>query len=276
MPFSLESLLPFITTGLGALGNYLGGRSQTNAISQAGQINQQATQDAMNQILSLYDQGRADLSPYRAVGQPALNRLQTLAGHPASSIGVQMPPRNALARPVQATTVPQSTAAVRSATGQVGGGGNALRSVIGTGAGLAGGAILGGAGAGALAGPIGAGVGALGGLIASQFGKHNPSKEAASRGVDELSRQVWGTNTPGIPAEQLTSGLVADVVQGRKTVQQGKAEFTQLWNGWLQSMRDAGVDETTIRNSEATQKQYFLPVRDTFARLEGQGLQGGV
>lgn len=238
-------VVPAILSGASALGNALGGRAQGNALGRAGQINQQATNDAMAQILSLYDQGRQDLAPYRNVGQPALNRLQQMAGHPASSIGAK--PQNALQRPpLRAQSAQNPFMDVMTQGKGPNSVGQSLSTTMGKGmAGFAAG------------GPIGAVAGAL-------LGRRNPDKAAASRGVDELSRLTWGTNTPGIPTDQLTSGLIADVRQGRKAPAQGKAEFTQMWNSWVQGMKDAGVDDSIIRSSVETQRRNFQPVHDFF------------
>lgn len=294
MPFldSVLKYLPLIQTGASIAGNYLGGRAQTNAIRNAGQINQQATDDAMRIILGLYDEGQSKLAPYQNVGPAALNNLQAMAnrGRIPAPAKVQPPPTgNAMSR-----FAPQSrllsgggaggsvrNAMTTNAQGQpvnpmAQAGKNSLRnSMIGTGAGLGAAAGIGaGLGSmtalGALGGPIGMGLGALGGLIGSQFGKNNPYKAAASRGIDEVSRQIWGTNTPGIPPEQLTTGIVADVLKGRKPVAAGKAEINDLLNSWEQGMRENGTPADVIESSVRTQMGYLKPLRDIFARLEAQ------
>lgn len=309
MPFldSVLKYLPLIQTGASIAGNYLGGRAQTNAIQNAGQINQQATDDAMRIILGLYDEGQSRLAPYQNVGPAALNNLQAMAnrGRIPAPASVQPPPTgnamsrfapqsrllsgggaggavrnamttNAQGQPVNPMSQAAKTSARNSMLGSLAGaaalpiGGAILGSTIGSGLGMGG--ALGGASwaLGGLGGPIGLGLGALGGLIGSQFGKNNPYKAAASRGIDEVSRQIWGTNTPGIPPEQLTTGIVADVLKGRKPVAAGKAEINDLLNSWEQGMRDNGTPADVIESSVRTQMGYLQPLRDIFARLEAR------
>lgn len=283
MPFNFASIVPLIMTGANVAGNLLGSRAQTNALQNAGQIKQQATYDAMSQILSLYDQGRADLAPFRGVAPQALNRLQTLAGHTPTPMPQQT--GTTAGRPMLSPSTALNGLGVQNAVGAPGsvatqraqsGSRNALLGGLGgaagtVGLGLASGAMLGGGagfgatlGLSALGGPIGLGLGALGSVIGSQFGKYNPDKAAASRGIDEVSRQIWGTNTPGIPPEQLTQGIVADVMQGRKTKDQGKAEIYQALDSWVAGMKAAGVDDKIIESSVASQKQYLAPLRPIF------------
>jgi len=284
-------VLQLIQTGASITGNVLSGNAQRGAIGQAGQINQQATQDAMNAILGLYDQGRSDLSPYRQVGVPALNNLQALANR-----GRAVPPRvnappsgNALARFAQpgafgggsggnigraistdAQGRPVNVLAEKAKLGS-------RNSLLGTAGGLAGavgiGSLIGGglptlgATLAWLGGPVGFGLGLAGSLIGSQFGKHNPDKAAASRGADEMSRQIWGTNTPGT---EPTQGLVYDLKQGKISLADAKAKANSLMGEWEQAMRAAGVDEGIIKSSVQTQMQYLQPLKDVFAQYDQQ------
>lgn len=296
MPFlsSILQYLPLIQTGASIVGNVLGGRAQNKAIDRAAGINQQATNDAMAIIMGLYDQGQASLSPYQNVGPSALNNLQSMAnrGRVPAPASIVPTPTNSMARFAPSSAMmgggtgsvtnammaggnPQQQAASSGAKNAMLGG---LGGAAGTmGLGMASGAMLGaplsfGAGLGlsALGGPIGLGLGLAGSLIGSQFGKNNPYKAAASRGIDEVSRLVWGTNTPGIPPEQLTQGLVADMIRGRKPVAQGKAEINALMNEWEQGMRANGTPDSVIQSSIQTQKGYFAPLKGILARLEQQ------
>ena len=289
MPFSMEAFnkyLPLIQTGLSVAGNYLGGRAQTSAINRAGTINQQATDDAMATILGLYDQGQSQLSPYRSVGVPALNTLQRLANPGQTMPQIQAPPTmNAMAPRLGSAASPLGSGPSSVTNAMAGNpaasaaGSSATKGLIGTGIGLGAAAGLGAAGIGsatalgAIGGPIGMGLGAAGGLIASQFGKNNPYKEAASKGIDEVSRNIWGTNTPGIPPEQLTSGYVADAMQRRISPAEAKAKINADLNAWVAGMRANGTPDSVLQQSIATQKQYLAPIKDIFARLEGQPQQ---
>jgi len=284
MPFDFAAInkyLPLIQTGLGITGNVLGSRAQTGAINQAGQINQQATNDAMAAILGLYDEGQASLAPYRNVGPAALNNLQRIANRgavPAPASVMPAPTGNAMARfagQSAANPLAGGTGSITNAMGRPSGGG-AGKGLIGTGVGLGAAAGIGAAGIGgltalgALGGPIGMGLGAAGGLIASQFGKNNPYKASASKGIDEVSRNIWGTNTPGIPPEQLTQGYVADAIHGRLPVAAAKQRINADLNEWVAGMRANGTPDSVLQQSIATQKQYLAPLKDIFARLEGQ------
>lgn len=283
MPFSMEAFnkyLPLIQTGLSVAGNYLGGRAQTGAIDRASGINQQATNDAMATILGLYNQGQGQLDPYRSVGVPALNNLQRLANPGQTMAPIQAPPtRNAMAPGMGSAASPLGGAGnVTNAMGNpmaAAAGSSAKKSLIGSGIGLAGaaglGAGLGGITAlGAVGGPIGMGLAAAGGLIASQFGKNNPYKEAASKGIDEVSRNIWGTNTPGIPPEQLTQGYVADAIQRRIPPAEAKAKINADLNAWIAGMKANGTPDSVLQQSIATQKQHLAPLKEIFARLEAQ------
>jgi hypothetical protein len=287
MPFDIAAInkyLPLIQTGLSVAGNYLGGRAQTNALTNAGQINQQATNDAMRMILGLYDEGQASLAPYRSVGPNALNNLQAMAnpGRTMAPIAAPTPPAgNAMARFSSPNPAFPGSGGISNAMAAGGNpqalaaGGAAKRGLIGTGVGMGAAAGIGaGLGSmtalGALGGPIGMGLGAAGGLIASQFGKNNPYKAAASKGIDEVSRNIWGTNTPGIPPEQLTQGYVADAIHRRIPVAEAKAKINADLNEWVAGMRANGTPDSVLQSSIATQKQYLAPLKDIFARLEMQ------
>lgn len=292
MPF-LESLLkylPLIQTGASIAGNVIGGRQQTGAIDRASGINQQATNDAMRMIMGMYDDGQQALSPYANVGPAALNNLQRLtnSGSVPAPASVRPTPTNSMARFAAPNPMLQGggSSSVQNAmtTNSQGQSVNPSRqatnssirnSMIGTGVGLGaaagiGGALAGSTALGALGGPIGMGLGAVGGLIGSQFGKNNPYKEAASRGIDQVSKNIWGTNTPGIPPEQLTSGYVSDILQGRTPLAEGKAKIEADLNAWVQGMRENGTPDSVIQSSIATQKQYLAPLRDLFARMGQQ------
>jgi hypothetical protein len=212
MPFldSIMKYLPLIQTGASIAGNYLGGRAQNNAIDRASGINQQATNDAMRTILGLYDEGQTNLAPFRNVAPAALNRLQSLAsgGTVAAPASVQPAPTgNAMTRFAAAPTATPTQGSVSGAMGtpqrsgtnaMLGGLAGGVAAPLGMG--LATSAMLGapagmglGLGLGAIGGPIGIGAGLLGSYIGSQFGKNNPYKEAAGKGIDQVSHNIWGT-----------------------------------------------------------------------------------
>jgi hypothetical protein len=238
------------------------------------------------------------LQPYADVGPAALNKLQSIlykgqVPNPATVRPYQpMLPRFAPGGGTSAMLPGSITSAINT-----GPGGEAVNvpgqvasqrgknSLIGTalgtaapfGLGLATSAMLGapvgmglGLGLGALGGPIGLGLGALGGFIGSQFGKHNPEKAAASRGIDEVSRLIWGTNTPNLKPEQLTQGLVYDMLHGKIPIAQGKQQANQWLNEWEQGMRDQGISDDIIESSVRTQMSYLSPLRDIFSRLESK------
>lgn len=264
-------LVPLITTGASAAGNLIGAQKQSGAIDRAGQISQQATNDARDIILRLYDQGRGDLSPYANVGAPALNKLQSMA------FGGQVPspatvntgqPTNALARgggsPMGQQQAPMQQPIQNAAPA-------ARNSLIGTGIGMGAAAAAGGLGIGgmtalgAMGGPIGMGLGAAGGLIASQFGKNNPSKVAATKGIDQVSVDMWGPNRDG------NGGIAGAVKSGQMSPEQGKQAFEQAWGQWVQGMQQTpGMRPEVLQSSVASQKQYFQPVKDFFASFQGQ------
>lgn len=287
MPFidTILKYLPLIQTGASIAGNIWAGNKQQGAIEQAGVINQQATNDAMRLIMGLYDEGQSKLSPYSNVGPAALNRLQQIAYKGNIPAPAKIPTQtsgNAMSRLLPAPTssmfgggAPNIENAMATNPSGAAASSSLKKGLIGTGAGLGAaagiGAGLGGMTAlGALGGPIGMGLGAVGGLIASQFGKNNPYKAAASKGIDEVSRNIWGTNTPGIPPEQLTSGYVADAIQGRISPADAKAKIQADLDAWVRGMRANGTPEHLVQSSIATQKGYLAPLRPIFERLESQ------
>lgn len=311
-------LIPTILTGSNALGNILGSRAQTNALSEARQGSSAATQQALQIIMALYDQSRNDLAPYRAVGTPALQRLVSgtgtdygnlprssktglvqyqsakpiAAGSSGTGSGLDLSnlpksntnallqnslltsgqganPLNGL-NPLSVSQGNASSAAKRSGIGAlVGGiGGPLALGAISSG-------ILGAGASGALSlagaaipiiGPILAGVGALVGQL---WNNHNPDKEFASNAINEVSKQVWGSDLKGD-----TDGLAYAVKTGQMPVAVGKKLFDDMWNGWIRTMQNAGVHKSIIERSVQSQEQYFRPIKDLFNSLEAKQTGG--
>ena len=125
-----------------------------------------------------------------------------------------------------------------------------------------------------MGGPVGGLVGGLlGGAEAkllSKFGANNPYKTAASKGIEEVSRNIWGTNTPGLRPEQLTSGYVADILHGKLAPEEGKRLINDDLNAWINGMKNNGTPDDVIQSSIQTQKSYLSPLKDIFARLGSQ------
>jgi hypothetical protein len=102
-------------------------------------------------------------------------------------------------------------------------------------------------------GPILAGVGAL---IGKLWNNHNPDKAWASNAINEVSNETWGPNHDG------KGGLSAAVAAGQITPAQAKTAFQGLWQGWIQAMQKAGVDQSIIDRSIESQSKYFAGALD--------------
>jgi hypothetical protein len=102
-------------------------------------------------------------------------------------------------------------------------------------------------------GPILAGVGAL---IGKLWNNHNPDKTWASNAINEVSQKVWGPKMDG------TGGLAGEVKNGTLTPAQAKTAFQGLWQGWIQAMHNAGVDQSIIDRSIQSQSVYFKSALD--------------
>lgn len=70
---------------IGAVGSLAGGAMQSNAAGNAGEAQTQASRDAINAQLAMYNQNRADTMPYQVTGVGALNLLAQMYGLPTQA-----------------------------------------------------------------------------------------------------------------------------------------------------------------------------------------------
>lgn len=254
------------------------GNALTNAqwgLDQSTQLRQQGLNNALASGQQGFNAAQGALSPYAQLGNNALAQLsshvlgpqgaipqqqwqQPKLNPPSMNLSVGQLPKQQPFNVNQATSLPsdiKSNAMVANLgatqpgfTGSSGTGGSGLGSTIG---GLAGG--IGGAALAALTGipfvgPILAGVGALVGAL---WNNHNPDKAWASNAINDVGLQVWGPNRDG------QGGLIQAVKEGQISAEQGKAVFNALWQGWIQAMKNAGLDAGIIDRSVQSQMEYW-------------------
>lgn len=78
----LARYAPLVSAGVGAIGSVVGGVNSASAARDAANTQAGAAREANALLSRIYDQSRADLAPYRAVGTAALGQLATLTDHP--------------------------------------------------------------------------------------------------------------------------------------------------------------------------------------------------
>lgn len=79
--------MSWIGGAISAAGSLLGGLNASDASTQAAQIQAQSGQAAIDAQMQMYNQNRADLAPYRQVGQQALYTLADYLGLPGYANG---------------------------------------------------------------------------------------------------------------------------------------------------------------------------------------------
>jgi len=79
---TLKDLAPLVGPVVSGLGAVVGGITSRNAAKDAAQTQADAARDANNTLLTMFDQSRADLAPYREAGTRALGTLSSLTDAP--------------------------------------------------------------------------------------------------------------------------------------------------------------------------------------------------
>jgi len=115
-------------------------------------------------------------------------------------------------------------------------------------------------------GPIMMGVGLL---IGKLWDNHNPDKTWASNAINDVAASVWGPNRDG------QGGLVGEVRSGKLTAQQGKAAADAMWQGWINAMQNAGVDDSIIQRSIESQRGYWQAVNPGIDQAAAQAPKTG-
>jgi hypothetical protein len=88
----LGAYAPYAALGVGALGSLGGALIQSGAAKDAAQTQANAAGAANQTLQQQYNQNRADLAPYRAVGVEALGGLTNIADHPLTYGAYQAQP----------------------------------------------------------------------------------------------------------------------------------------------------------------------------------------
>jgi hypothetical protein len=115
-------------------------------------------------------------------------------------------------------------------------------------------------------GPIMAGVGLL---VAKLWNNHNPDKTWASNAINDVGLAVWGPQRDG------NGGILGEVKSGKLTADQGIAAYQALYQGWINAMHTAGVDQSIIDRSVQSQGQYWATTPDIIRQAAGQAPQQG-
>jgi hypothetical protein len=114
-------------------------------------------------------------------------------------------------------------------------------------------------------GPIMAGVGAL---VAKLWNNHNPDKTWASNAINDVGLAVWGPQRDG------NGGILGEVKSGKLTADQGIAAYQALYQGWINAMHTAGVDQSIIDRSVQSQGQYWSTTPEIIKQAAAQAPQG--
>lgn len=285
MPLDAQTLGLLFAGGAGALGSILGSRAQGKSIEQAASTSNLGNQEAINALTGLYNVGRGDLSPYRAVGTNALRRLEELT-YPGgkslsdlsipktSGFGGGLPGYGGLGAGTTTTpgVIPGSTGGatgfqnvnLQSFQNPTG---NALKGLAGAGVGAGIGAALGSTAVGSalglsgailpasfipIVGPIIAGAG----LAVSQlFGRHNDDKLRATDLTNSVSKVFWGDNyeKSGV---QSGAGIGGLLLSGQINPEQAAQMAKETWNQY-QAKLPGIADSWTVQNSLGDQQKYF-------------------
>lgn len=276
----VNTWLPLILSGGGAIGSAVGAKVQAGASDRAAEIGAQTAQKQLDAMLGMYGQNRADLAPYRAAGVNALANIQNWKPNdpnrklgrvdfskfqtPAGGYGggSDLPPSlarlttgggNALAGP---TFNDISTQGIHSRLGGVATNALAGAGIGGIGGGVAG-KLLGASGGtlGKFGGPLGmaagAGIGAIGGL----FDNNNSDKNFATEGINRVGPWAWNTL---MPAAQ----------RGEITPDQAEQQLNESLRQWEASMRNTpNFNKDVLAKSVTSQRQYLAPFFDQLNQL---------